>query len=232
MADRAYQRAAAYAAERVQGSVEGRPRGSPIAEHPDVRRLLLSMRSTVSAMRAFQLQVAVWPDVAGAQPDAEAFSLAEFFVPVLTGWLTENSVQIANDGIPVHGGTGFIEETGAAQYLRDARILPIDEGTTAIQANDLTRRKLVRDNRATGQAASDGSGWVVTSYRDARALLADPRLSADRTKAVNLMRRGRASRAAHRRGGSSPWTRPSTLAIAGLRPRIEQIVAEQLDPGW
>jgi hypothetical protein len=153
VADRAYQRAAAYAAERVQGRVEGRPAGTPIAEHPDVRRLLLSMRSTVSAMRAFQLQVAAWLDVARAQRDAEAFALAEFFVPVLKGWLTENSVQIANDGIQVHGGTGFIEETGAAQYLRDARILPIYEGTTAIQANDLTRRKLVRNNGSTAQAA-------------------------------------------------------------------------------
>jgi hypothetical protein len=153
VADRAYQRAAAYAAERVQGSVEGRPAGTPIAEHPDVRRLLLSMRSTVSAMRAFQLQVAAWLDVARAQPNTEASALAEFFVPVLKGWLTENSVQIANDGIQVHGGTGFIEETGAAQYLRDARILPIYEGTTAIQANDLTRRKLVRNNGATAQAA-------------------------------------------------------------------------------
>ena len=153
VADRAYQRAAAYAAERVQGSVEGRPAGTPIAEHPDVRRLLLSMRSTVSAMRALQLQVAVWLDVARAQRAAEASALADFFVPILKSWLTENSVQIANDGIQVHGGTGFIEETGAAQYLRDARILPIYEGTTAIQANDLTRRKLTRNNGAIAHAA-------------------------------------------------------------------------------
>jgi alkylation response protein AidB-like acyl-CoA dehydrogenase len=153
VADRAYQRAAAYAAERVQGSVEGRPAGTPIAEHPDVRRLLLSMRSTVSAMRALQLQVAVWLDVARAQRVAEASALADFFVPILKSWLTENSVQIANDAIQVHGGTGFIEETGAAQYLRDARILPIYEGTTAIQANDLTRRKLTRNNGAIAHAA-------------------------------------------------------------------------------
>ena len=152
-ADRAYQRARAYAAERVQGKVAARPTGAPIAEHPDVRRLLLSMRSTISAMRALQLQVAAWLDLAQAERSAEASQLADFFVPILKGWLTENSVRIANDAIQVHGGMGFIEETGAAQHLRDVRILPIYEGTTAIQANDLTRRKLARDAGATAEAA-------------------------------------------------------------------------------
>lgn len=153
VADRACQRAAAYAAERVQGKVAGRPTGTPIAEHPDVRRLLMSMRSTVSAMRAFQLQVAAWLDTARAERSAEAQAFAEFFVPVLKGWLSENSVQIASDAIQVHGGMGFIEETGVAQHLRDARILPIYEGTTAIQANDLTRRKVARDGGTTAEAA-------------------------------------------------------------------------------
>ncbi|MGV9853471.1 acyl-CoA dehydrogenase [Streptomyces sp. NPDC003442] len=152
VADRAFQRAEAYAAERVQGKVAGRPAGTPIAEHPDVRRLLLSMRSTVSAMRALQIQVVAWLDLAMAEQDAEARQLAEFFVPIAKGWLTENSVQIASDAIQVHGGMGFIEETGAAQYLRDARIMPIYEGTTAIQANDLTRRKVARDGGATAEA--------------------------------------------------------------------------------
>ncbi|MFD5228687.1 acyl-CoA dehydrogenase [Streptomyces qaidamensis] len=151
--DRALQRAEAYAAERVQGKVTGRPAGTPIAEHPDVRRLLLSMRSTVSVMRALQLQVAAWLDLARGGQSAEAFQLADFFVPILKGWLTENSVQITSDAIQVHGGMGFIEETGAAQYLRDVRILPIYEGTTAIQANDLTRRKVARDGGATAEAA-------------------------------------------------------------------------------
>ncbi|MFE1879190.1 acyl-CoA dehydrogenase family protein, partial [Streptomyces diastatochromogenes] len=155
VADRAFQRAEAYAAERVQGKVAGRPGGTPIAEHPDVRRLLLSMRSTIAAMRAFQLQVAAWLDIARARQSdsAEAFQLADFFVPVLKGWLTENSVQITSDAVQVHGGMGFIEETGAAQYLRDVRILPIYEGTTAIQSNDLTRRKVARDGGATAEAA-------------------------------------------------------------------------------
>ncbi|SHH31276.1 acyl-CoA dehydrogenase [Streptomyces sp. 3214.6] len=153
VSDRAYQRAVAYAAERIQGKVAGHPAGTPIAEHPDVRRLLLSMRSTITAMRALQLQVTAWLDLARAERSAQAFQLADFFVPILKGWLTENSVQITSDAVQVHGGMGFIEETGAAQHLRDVRILPIYEGTTAIQANDLTRRKLARDGGATAEAA-------------------------------------------------------------------------------
>ncbi|MGA5200629.1 acyl-CoA dehydrogenase [Streptomyces variegatus] len=153
MSDRAYQRAEAYAAERIQGKVADRPAGTPIAEHPDVRRLLLSMRSTVTAMRAMQLQAAAWLDLALAEGSAEAFQLADFFIPILKGWVSESSVQITSDAVQVHGGMGFIEETGAAQYMRDVRILPIYEGTTAIQANDLTRRKLARDGGATAEVA-------------------------------------------------------------------------------
>lgn len=153
VADRAFQQAEAYAAERVQGGVVGRPVGTPIAEHPDVRRLLLSMRSGISAMRALQVQVAGWLDLGRAGESAEEHRFAEFFVPVLKGWLTETSVQITSDALQVHGGSGFIEETGAAQHLRDVRITPIYEGTTAIQANDLVRRKVARDGGATAEAA-------------------------------------------------------------------------------
>jgi alkylation response protein AidB-like acyl-CoA dehydrogenase len=153
IADRAFQRAEAYAAERVQGHVSDRPGGTAIAEHPDVRRLLLSMRSTIAAMRALHVQVAAWLDLARLEGSEDAQRLADFFVPVLKGWLTENAVQIASDAVQVHGGMGFIEETGAAQHLRDSRILPIYEGTTAIQANDLLRRKLARDAGATAETA-------------------------------------------------------------------------------
>jgi hypothetical protein len=153
VADRAFQRAEAYAAVRIQGKVAGRGPGAPIAEHPDVRRLLISMRSTITAMRALLVQVSAWLDLAAAERSAADHELAEFFVPILKGWLTENSVQLTSDAIQVHGGMGFIEETGAAQHLRDVRILPIYEGTTAIQANDLTRRKLARDGGAAAVAA-------------------------------------------------------------------------------
>lgn len=154
LADRAYQQARVYAAERVQGRVTGRSAGTPIAEHPDVRRLLLSMSSAVSAMRGLSAQISAWIDLAGTDraQDGDA-DLAEFFVPIIKGWASEACVQITSDAVQVHGGMGFIEETGAAQFYRDARILPIYEGTTAIQANDLLGRKLLRDNGATAETA-------------------------------------------------------------------------------
>jgi len=142
IADRALQQASGYAAQRLQGAVLDRPAGTPIAEHPDVRRLLLSMASDVFAMRALGVYV---DDLF----DGEDATLAEFFVPILKGWTTEDAVQVASDGIQVHGGMGFIEETGAAQHYRDARIMPIYEGTTAIQSNDLIGRKVIRNSGAT-----------------------------------------------------------------------------------
>jgi hypothetical protein len=145
LSDRAYQSAAEYASDRVQGRVAGRPASSPIAEHPDVGRLLLSMRSTITAMRALCVQVSVWLDLASLENSASEDALADFFVPILKGWCSENSVQIASDAVQVHGGVGFIEEAGVAQLYRDARILPIYEGTTAAQANDLLMRKVLRD---------------------------------------------------------------------------------------
>lgn len=152
IADRARQQAAAYAAQRVQGAVLDRPAGTPIAEHPDVRRLLLSMSSRVFAMRALGVHVGDLFDRAGTDG---TLALAEFFVPVLKGWATEDAVEITSDAIQVHGGMGFIEETGAAQHLRDARIMPIYEGTTAVQANDLVGRKVLRDSGATAARLFD-----------------------------------------------------------------------------
>ncbi|MBM7368247.1 acyl-CoA dehydrogenase [Gordonia hydrophobica] len=151
VADRAYQQARDYADERVQGRVIGRPEGTPISGHPDVARLLLSMSSRVSAIRALSVQLSYWLDVAERKGDAEAATLAEFMVPIFKGWATEESVRIASDGVQVHGGLGFIEETGAAQHLRDARIFPIYEGTTAIQSNDLVGRKVLRNKGETAQ---------------------------------------------------------------------------------
>ncbi|MFI6362137.1 acyl-CoA dehydrogenase [Nocardia sp. NPDC050630] len=148
LADLAYQEARDYAQQRVQGSVVGRPAGTPIAEHPDVARLLLSMSSSISAMRGFSMQVAEWLDRSQRSDSPEAGQLAEFGVPILKGWFTEEAVRIASDGVQVYGGMGFIEEAGAAQHYRDARIMPIYEGTTAIQANDLIGRKLIRADGA------------------------------------------------------------------------------------
>ncbi len=146
ISDRAYQRARAYAEERMQGSVLDRPDGTAIAEHPDVRRLLLSMSSEISAMRALGVYVG---DLFDRAEDADGIRLAELFVPIFKGWTTEEALRITSDAIQVHGGMGFIEESGAPQHYRDARIMPIYEGTTAIQSNDLIGRKVIRDGGAT-----------------------------------------------------------------------------------
>lgn len=163
LSDKAYQQARDYAAQRIQGKVIDRPAGTPIAEHPDVARLLASMASIVSGMRGFSIQVGEWLDLAAIDP--QAYQLAEFFVPVLKGWFTETSVQVTSDGIQVHGGAGFIEETGAAQHYRDARILPIYEGTTAIQAKDLIGRKVLRDKGVTATIALDAVVATVETLR-------------------------------------------------------------------
>src|SRR5580704_17478547 len=151
LSERASQTALAYARERIQGTEAGIRSGPRVASlrHPDVRRMLMLMKSQTEAMRALAGVVAVSLDAARLHPSAEERerhqAIADLMIPVITGWCTENSVDIASVGIQVHGGVGFIEETGAAQYLRDARITPIYEGTTGVQANDLIGRKLARD---------------------------------------------------------------------------------------
>ncbi|MDM0000616.1 acyl-CoA dehydrogenase [Variovorax sp. J22P240] len=154
VAERAYQKAAAYAKDRVQGRpVDGSlPGAAAIIHHPDVRRMLLTMRALTEGCRAMALTAAAAYDTAHAHPDGEtrqgARAFYEFMVPLVKGYGTEMSLEVTSLGVQVHGGMGFIEETGAAQYYRDAKILTIYEGTTAIQANDLVGRKTVRDGGA------------------------------------------------------------------------------------
>lgn len=151
VAEVAYQKAAAYAKDRVQSRpVDGSAAQSvAIIHHPDVRRMLMTMRALTEGARALALVAASLHDVGGAHADAHqraAHEAAyEFLVPLVKGFSTEMSIEVASLGVQVHGGMGFIEETGAAQFYRDARILTIYEGTTAIQANDLVGRKTVRD---------------------------------------------------------------------------------------
>ena len=153
VAERAYQKAVSYAKERVQSrDLAGSAGPVAIIHHPDVKRMLMSMRSQVEASRALSYVTAAAFDGAHHHPD-EATRKAhqafyEFMVPIVKGWSTELSIDVASTGVQVHGGMGFIEETGAAQHYRDARILTIYEGTTAIQANDLVGRKTVRDGGA------------------------------------------------------------------------------------
>jgi len=150
VAERAFQRAAEWARARVQGKPPvAAPKGpAAIVFHPDVKRMLLTMKSSVEAMRAVALYAASQLDLAeyGEQSGrAAAHARAELLIPIVKGWCTEHGNEVTHIGVQVHGGTGFIEETGAAQYLRDVRITTIYEGTTGIQANDLIGRKIGRD---------------------------------------------------------------------------------------
>ena len=156
--ERAYQQARTYARARIQGKPAGAKDGAglPIVHHPDVRRMLLSMRAASEASRALAYYAAGATDRARRLPDAaqraRAQARLDLLTPVVKAWCTDQGVETASTGIQVHGGVGFIEETGAAQHWRDARIAPIYEGTNGIQANDLVRRKLLRDR---GAAAAD-----------------------------------------------------------------------------
>ena len=158
VADRAYQKAVAYAKDRVQSRpVDGSVKGSAtIIHHPDVRRMLMTMRAYVEGCRAMALTGAAAFDAAHHHPDAQVradnATFYEFLVPLIKGYSTEMSLEVTSLGVQVHGGMGFIEETGAAQYYRDAKILTIYEGTTAIQANDLVGRKTTRDGGASAKA--------------------------------------------------------------------------------
>ncbi|MEZ5730525.1 MAG: acyl-CoA dehydrogenase [Burkholderiaceae bacterium] len=170
VAERAYQRAVAYARDRVQSrDVAGSAGPVSIIHHPDVRRMLMTMRAMTEGARALAYVAAAASDAGHRAPDEgvrrENMAVYEFLVPIVKGWSTEMSVEAASLGVQVHGGMGFIEETGAAQHLRDARILPIYEGTTAIQANDLIGRKTARDGGA-------GAKALVAAMRDTAGALA------------------------------------------------------------
>ncbi len=153
VSERAYQKAVSYARDRIQSrDLAGSPGPVAIIHQPDVRRMLMSMRAQIEAARALSYVAAATSDAAHFSDDEatrksnQAFY--EYLVPIVKGWITEMSIDVTSTGVQVHGGMGFIEETGAAQHYRDARILPIYEGTTAIQANDLVGRKTVRDGGA------------------------------------------------------------------------------------
>ena len=154
MGERAFQHAADWARNRIQGKppVAQATGPAPIINHPDVKRMLLTMKSSTEAARALALYTAFQLDLAGYSADEKqrvaAQSRADLLIPIVKGWCTEVGNELAAVGVQVHGGMGFIEETGAAQYVRDARITTIYEGTTGIQSNDLLGRKLGRDRGA------------------------------------------------------------------------------------
>ena len=172
IAERAYQKAVSFARERVQSRpVDGSlPKAAPIIHHPDVRRMLMTMRALTEGCRAMATVAAAAFDAGHHHPDAEVRrqnqAFYEFMVPLVKGYSTEMSLEVTSLGVQVHGGMGFIEETGAAQYYRDAKILTIYEGTTAIQANDLVGRKTSRDG---GQTARAIAGQIEVTEAELRA---------------------------------------------------------------
>ena len=181
VAERAYQQALEWSRTRVQGkppvapaagTAGSAPAGpAPIIHHPDVRRMLLTMKSQVEAMRALALYTAWQLDLGHGHADparrAAAQARGDLLIPIVKGWSTETGIELASLGLQVHGGMGFVEETGAAQPYRDVRITTIYEGTTAIQSNDLVGRKLARDR---GQAVA---ALVADMQRELEALSAD-----------------------------------------------------------
>lgn len=181
VADRAYQQALAYAQERRQGRAVGAPKTeqSPIIEHPDVRRMLMTMKASNEAARGLLYDTAAAGERAYRHPDEDGriagANRVALLTPVAKAWATDLGVEMASIGIQIHGGVGYIEETGAAQYLRDARIMPIYEGTNGIQAIDLVLRKLPMEG-----------GAVVRAYLAEMAELATSLVSHDDVRLAAL----------------------------------------------
>ena len=209
IAERAYQQALAFAHERVQGRIAGAPAAgkAAIIGHPDVRRMLMGMKARIAAMRALAYGCAAALDRAHRHPDPAVrraqHALVELLTPIVKGWCTETGVQVASTGVQVHGGMGYIEETGAAQHYRDARIATIYEGTTGIQAADLVGRKVLRD----------GGGLIGAVIADMRALL--PRL-ADRPEPVFAGLRDRLAEGVAALAAAVAWL----LEAGGRDPRL------------
>ncbi|HEX5486793.1 MAG TPA: acyl-CoA dehydrogenase [Limnobacter sp.] len=195
VAERAYQHAVRYANDRVQSRpVDGSANEAvAIIHHPDVKRMLMSMRSQVEAARAMACVAGAAYDAAHNHPDEatrkQNQAVYEFLVPLVKGWSTEMSIEVASTGVQVHGGMGFIEETGAAQYYRDAKILTIYEGTTAIQANDLVGRKTARDGGAVVKALAAEMARTVAQLNESSSTHAKAvatRLDAARTSLLEV----------------------------------------------
>lgn len=169
IAEAAYQAALAYAKDRVQGASLTKKEGGKvtISDHADVKRMLLSMASKIEAGRALTYEAALSLDKAG-KGDAGAQAKVEFLTPLVKAWCTDMAVDVASTGVQIHGGMGFIEETGAAQFYRDARILPIYEGTNGIQSADLMFRKILRDGGAALKAYFKEFDTVLKDLNNAK----------------------------------------------------------------
>ncbi|MCB4454394.1 acyl-CoA dehydrogenase [Leisingera sp. McT4-56] len=238
VSERACQHALLYAQERVQSRpVDGSTKdAAPIIRHPDVQRMLLRMRALTEGGRALAIATGGWLDLA-KQGSNGAEDMAEFLVPLVKAFCTERSLEVTSLGVQVHGGMGFIEETGVAQFYRDARILPIYEGTTAIQANDLLGRKVLRDGGATArrfaglvqeteQALQDGSAQAQAVARR----LGEARQAFEASLAWLLDTAAADPNAAY--GGSVPFLMlTGNLAVAWQLGRSVLAASAKLDQG-
>ncbi len=244
IAEMAYQKAVAFAKDRVQSRpVDGSIKASaPIIHHPDVKRMLMTMRAYVEGCRAMASGAAAAYDAAHHHPDAdvrkqnEAFY--EFMVPLVKGYSTEMSLDVTSMGVQVHGGMGFIEETGAAQYLRDARILTIYEGTTAIQANDLIGRKTSRDGGQTAKAIAaqiEATEGELMAQGSADAIAVSKRLTAARQAfldVVDFVVSHTKTRPNAAFAGSVPYLMLAGNVVAGWQMARSLLAAQQqLDKG-
>ncbi|MBS0610042.1 MAG: acyl-CoA dehydrogenase, partial [Proteobacteria bacterium] len=240
VAERAYQHAVAYAKDRVQSRpVDGSlPGAGAIIHHPDVRRMLMTMRAYTEGCRAMASVAAAAYDAAQHHPDAQVAkdnaAFYEFMVPLVKGYSTEMSQEVTSLGVQVHGGMGFIEETGAAQHLRDARILTIYEGTTAIQSNDLVGRKTARDGGQFAQGvaaliAQTEAELQASGTADAQAVAR--RLAAARQaflQAVDFIAANAKANPNAAFAGSVPYLMLAGNLVAGWQMGRALLVAEQL----
>lgn len=246
VAERAYQKAVQYAKDRVQSrDLAGSPGPVAIIHQPDVKRMLMTMRAYIEASRALAYYAAAAYDAQHAAPDEAARksnqAIYEFLVPIVKGFSTEMSIEVASLGVQVHGGMGFIEETGAAQHYRDARILTIYEGTTAIQANDLVGRKTVRDGGATAKVLSQKIAetekeLALSGSADAKAVLkqlAAGRAAFDEAVSYILANAKTDTKAVY--AGSFAYLRLAGLVLGGWQMARALLAAERLrdsDPAF
>ena len=242
VAERAYQKAVQYAKDRVQSrDLAGSAGPVAIIHQPDVKRMLMTMRAYIEASRALAYYAAAAYDAQHAAPDEAVRkanqSIYEYLVPIVKGFSTEMSIDVASLGVQVHGGMGFIEETGAAQHYRDARILTIYEGTTAIQANDLVGRKTVRDGGATAKELSQKIAQTekelaASGSADAKAVLKQltaGRLAFDQAVAYIVAHAKTDTKAVY--AGSFAYLRLAGLVLGGWQMARALLAAERLRDG-
>ena len=238
IAERAYQQAAAFARNRVQSKDDGSPKPASVSivHHADVRRMLMSMRSQIEAMRALGYYTAAGIDGALKQPDRETGrkiqDRVDLLIPIVKAWFTDLGNEIASTGVQIHGGMGFVEETGAAQHLRDARILPIYEGTNGIQARDLVGRKVAKDGgetmlalvaemRATAEAMKAAPGDDLEAIRAGLVAAADALEDATKWVAQSVK-----AELVNALAGSVPFLRLAGTALGGWLLARSALVAQ------